>query len=88
LENIMKKSTRYVAPFLAAFAIGGELALTPIANADTDSAPVATSEPPFGTGPSPLVPYGSMPYIPYQIGHTYSNHDEVYTTNGYRDLPF
>jgi hypothetical protein len=81
LENIMKKSTRYVAPFLAAFAIGGALALTPIANADTDSAP-------FGTGPSPLVPYGSMPYIPYQIGHTYSNHDEVYTTNGYRDLPF
>jgi hypothetical protein len=84
----MKRSTRYVAPFLAAFAIGGALALTPIANAATHSAPAATAEPAPGTGPNPLVPYGSTPYVPYQLGPTYTNHDETYTTNGYLDVPF
>jgi hypothetical protein len=42
------KMNRYIAPWLAAAAIGGAIALAPIASADTD----------------PLVPYGTDPHVP------------------------
>jgi hypothetical protein len=47
-ENIMKTTIKYVAPWLAAAAIGGAIALAPIASADTN----------------PLVPYGTDPHVP------------------------
>ena len=43
--NTTRRFGRYIAPWLAAAAIGGAIALAPIANADTD----------------PLVPYGTHP---------------------------
>jgi hypothetical protein len=53
--DIMKTTLKYVAPWLAAAAIGASIVLAPIASADTD----------------PLVPHGSDPYIPYSINHDY-----------------
>ena len=53
-------------------AIGGAIALAPIANADTD----------------PAVPYNTEPHSPYVLGYHVSNHDEAYTTNGQVDVPF
>ena len=47
-EKIMKVTVNYLAPWLAAAAIGCAIALAPIANADTD----------------PLVPYGTDPHVP------------------------
>ena len=44
-ENIMTTTVKYIAPWLAAAAIGGAIALAPIASAATD----------------PLVPYGTNP---------------------------
>ena len=44
----MKITIKYIAPALAAAAIGAGLALAPIAGADT----------------SPLVPYGTDPHVP------------------------
>jgi hypothetical protein len=67
----MKTKIKYAAPWLAAAAIGASVALAPIAGAETD----------------PLVPHGSDPHIPYQLGLHVSNHDEVYTTRGDLDLP-
>ena len=85
----MKKSTRYVAPWLAAFAIGGAVALTPVANAATHSVPVAAaSAPAVPGGTDPLVPYGTEPQVPYRLGYIDSNHDEANTSNGQLDLPF
>jgi hypothetical protein len=88
-ENTMKKSTRCVA---ASFAIGGAFAFAPIATANDDDETAPDTGPyptyQFGYGPSPLVPYGSTPYSPYQFGYINVNHDEVYTTNGYLDVPF
>jgi hypothetical protein len=86
----MKKSTRYVAPWLAAFAITGALALTPIANAAAHSVPVAAAATPAvpGTGTDPLVPYGTEPQVPYRLGYINSNHDEANNSNGYLDQPF
>jgi hypothetical protein len=57
---------------LAAAAIGGAIALAPIASADTN----------------PLVPYGTDPHSPYVLGYRVSNHDEANTTNGQVDTPF
>jgi hypothetical protein len=71
-ENTMKTTIRYIAPWLAAAAIGGAIALAPVASADTD----------------PLVPYGTNPQVPYVLGFHESNHDEANTTNGQLDLPF
>ncbi len=68
----MKKAIKYAAPLLAAAAIGGVIAIAPIASADTD----------------PLVPYGTSPQVPYVLGYHESNHDEFDTTNGQLDLPF
>jgi hypothetical protein len=68
----MKTTIKYIAPWLAAAAIGGAIALAPIASANTD----------------PLVPYGTDPHVPYVLGYHESNHDEANTTNGQLDLPF
>ena len=68
----MKITSKVVAPWLAAAAIGGALALAPIASADT----------------SPAVPFGTDPHTPYVLGYHVSNHDEANTTNGQVDLPF
>jgi len=68
----MKIVTKYAAAWLALAAIGGAIALAPIASADTD----------------PLVPYGTDPHAPYILGFHESNHDEANTTNGQVDVPF
>jgi len=71
-ESIMKRIIKHVAPWLAAAAVGGAIALAPIASADTN----------------PLVPYGPNPTSPYVPGYHIDNHDEADTTNGFRDVPF
>jgi hypothetical protein len=48
----MKTTIKYVAPWLAAAAISGAIALAPVASANTD----------------PLVPSGPDPHIPYVLG--------------------
>ena len=68
----MKTTIKYLAPWLAAAAIGGAIALANVASADTN----------------PLVPYGTNPQVPYVLGHHVSNHDEADTTNGQLDVPF
>ena len=68
----MKSGIKYAAPWLALAAVGGAIALAPIASADTD----------------PLVPYGTTPHAPYILGFHESNHDEANTTNGQVDVPF
>jgi hypothetical protein len=82
----MKTVIKYVAPWLAAAAIGGAVALAPIASAAT--APAPHSGPAAAAGTDPLVPYGTDPYIPYRLGYINPNHDEANTTNGEVDLPF
>jgi|GEM_PF-1495478 len=81
------KAIKYVAPWLAAAAIGGAVALAPIASAATapTPAPAATT----GTaGTDPLVPFGTDPHSPYDFGYHVSDHDEANTTNGQVDVPF
>jgi len=68
----MKRIIKCVAPWVAATAVGGAIALAPIASADTN----------------PLVPYGPNPTSPYVPGYHVDNQDEVDTTNGFRDVPF
>jgi hypothetical protein len=68
----MKTLTKYAAPWLALAAIGGAIALAPIASADTN----------------PVVPYGTSPHSPYILGFHISNQDEADTTNGAVDVPF
>jgi hypothetical protein len=68
----MKATVKYIAPWLAAAAIGGAIALAPIASADTN----------------PVVPYGTDPQTSYVPGYHVSNHDEANTTNGFVDVPF
>jgi hypothetical protein len=53
----MKSTVRYIAPWLAAAAMGGALALVPIANADTN----------------PAVPYGTNPTSPDIFGYHTAN---------------
>ncbi|HXO52362.1 MAG TPA: hypothetical protein VN888_15360 [Mycobacterium sp.] len=48
----MTTMTKYIAPWLAAAAIAGAVALAPVASANTD----------------PLVPSGADPYTPYVLG--------------------
>ena len=78
----MKTPIKYVAPWLAAAAIGGAIALAPIASAAAHPSPVASA------GADPLVPYGTNPYVPYRLGYINPNHDEGNTTNGEVDVPF
>ena len=77
----MKTTLKYVAPWLAAAAIGGAVALAPIASAATHPAPIASA------GTDPLVPYGTDPQVP-SLGFHESNHDNADTTNGFVDVPF
>jgi len=89
----MKTSITCVAPWLAAAAISGAVALAPIANAAaTHHAPPANvgtpPAPVLGTGTDPLVPYGTDPRTPYRLGYINPNHDEGDFTNGEVDVPF
>ena len=68
----MKTTIKYIAPWLAAAAIGGAIAFAPIASAETN----------------PSVPFGTDPTSPYVLGYHTSNHDEANTTNGQVDVPF
>ena len=68
----MRIKMNHIIPGLAAAAIGGAIALAPMASADTN----------------PLVPYGTDPHSPYVLGYHVSNHDEANTTNGQVDTPF
>jgi len=81
------KAIKYVAPWLAAAAIGGAVALAPTAGAATP--PAAVSAAATGTaGTDPLVPFGTNPHSPYVFGYHTSDHDESNTTNGQVDVPF
>lgn len=83
------KAIKYLAPSLAAAAIGGAIVLAPLASAATHVAPAphpATSAATPDT--DPLVPYGTDPVVPYRLGYVNPNHDEGNTTNGQVDLPF
>jgi hypothetical protein len=84
----MKTTIKYLAPWMAAAAIGGAVALAPIASAAVAPAqpgPVAS----VGTaGTDPVVPYGTDPHSPYVLGYHVSDHDEANTTNGQVDVPF
>lgn len=82
----MKSMIKYVAPWLAAAAMGGAIVLAPIASAATS--PTATHSAPASAGTDPLVPFGTDPQSPYVFGYHVSNHDEANTTNGQVDVPF
>ena len=87
----MKTTLKYVAPWLAAAAIGGAVALAPIAGAATHPAPIASAAthpaPVSSAGTDPLVPYGTDPHVP-SLGFHESNHDDADTTNCFVDVPF
>ena len=87
----MKTTLKYVAPWLAAAAIGGAVALAPIAGAATHPAPIASAAthpaPVSSAGTDPLAPYGTDPQVP-SLGFHESNHDNADTTNGFVDVPF
>ena len=82
----MKTTIKLVAPWLAAAAMGGAIALAPIASAASTPAP--HSGPAAITDTDPLVPYGTDPHAPYVLGYHVSDHDEANTTNGQLDVPF
>ena len=73
----MKKTIKYVAPWLSIAAIGGAIALAPFANAAPAAASVphnnviadAASSPSGPGGADPLVPNGTDPQIPFQNGY-------------------
>jgi hypothetical protein len=81
------KAIKYVAPWLAAAAIAGAVALAPIAGAATPSGPT-TATTTDSAGTDPLVPFGTDPHSPYVFGYHTSDHDEANTTNGQLDVPF
>ncbi|MDT5098316.1 MAG: hypothetical protein QOC76_2053 [Mycobacterium sp.] len=72
----MKKMIKYVAPWLSAAAIGGAIALAPLASAASAAAPVphnnaVTNATPTFTaqsGEDPRVPFGPDPYVPFPEG--------------------
>lgn len=84
----MKAISKYLAPSLAAAAIGGAFVLAPIASAATYVAPAPTPAASSAPGTDPLVPYGTDPHSPYVFGYHTSDHDESNTTNGQLDVPF
>ena len=97
----MKLSITCITPWVAAAAIGVAMGLAPVASADSGSAPfpqrtivadpgVSSAAAPTspGTGPDPLVPYGTNPVVPFKLGYVNPNHDEGNTTNGEVDVPF
>ena len=69
----MKKAIKYVTPWLSAAAIGGAMALAPVASAAPAPGPhnnVIAAEPsPGASGEDPLVPNGTDPQIPFQNGY-------------------
>jgi hypothetical protein len=81
----MKAKIKYLAPWLAAAAIGGATALAPIASAATHPAPVpSTASSPSSVGSAgtdPSTPYGTNPMSPYIFGYHTSIGD-------YKDVPF
>jgi hypothetical protein len=84
----MKTTIKFIAPWLAAAAIGGAIGLAPVATAATPASSPTPAQPAFETGPDPLVPYGTDPRVPFRLGYINPNHDEGNTTNGELDLPF
>ncbi|MHC9296700.1 hypothetical protein ACRCUN_29905 [Mycobacterium sp. LTG2003] len=78
----MKMPIKFIAPWLAAAAIGGAVAFAPIASAADTNTHSQVSD------TDPLVPVGTDPVIPYRLGYVDSNHDEANTTGGGVDLPF
>ncbi|MDT5237144.1 MAG: hypothetical protein QOD36_2352 [Mycobacterium sp.] len=81
----MKTSFKFVAPWLAAAAIGGAIALAPIASAATHPAPApspGTSQSAVGkAGTDPSTPYGTDPMSPDIFGyHTWLGDNQ--------DVPF
>ena len=82
------KAIEYVAPWLAAAAIGGAVALAPIAGAATAPTPISGPAVAGTAGTDPLVPFGTDPHSPYVFGYHVSDHDEADTTNGQVDVPF
>ncbi|TPG36119.1 hypothetical protein EAH80_07850 [Mycobacterium hodleri] len=86
----MKITFEYVTSALAAIAIGGAVALAPIASAETPPTPLLSAETPAaigGAGTDPLVPFGTNPEVP-RLGYVDSSHDDANTTSGEVDLPF
>ena len=73
----MKKTIKYVAPWLSVAAIGAAFALAPFASAAPAAAPVphhnviadAAPSPSAQSGEDPLVPDGTDPEIPFQNGY-------------------
>ncbi|MDT5132034.1 MAG: hypothetical protein QOE41_1345 [Mycobacterium sp.] len=77
----MKTTKKFIAPWLAAAAIGAAIGLAPVAGAATVSTPVsqikaaanpapAPAPTPFESGTNPLVPgnVGADPSVPYRLG--------------------
>jgi hypothetical protein len=81
------KAFKYLAPSLAAAAIGGAIVLAPMASAATHVAPTPSAASSSAPDTDPLVPYGTDPHTPV-LGYHVSNHDEANTTNGQIDVPF
>ena len=75
----MRTAIKYLAPWLAAAAIAGAVALAPIAGAVSNPTGPNGSDPdptvPFGEDPS--VPYGTLPMSPYIYG--YHTWDDVHS---------
>lgn len=66
------KAISFVAPWLAAAAIGGAIALAPIASAATHAtpaAPASTTSARVATGTDPATPYGTDPESPAIFGY-------------------
>jgi hypothetical protein len=77
----MTATIKYAAPWLAAVAIGGAMALSPVASAAPGHTPVnppnvvhqsttssGPAQTPDQTGVDPLVPTGTDPYVPAYPG--------------------
>lgn len=84
----MKTPIKYLAPWLAAAAVGGTVAFAPIAAAATIATPQSGPATVGSAGTDPIVPFGTDPQSPYVLGYHVSNHDEANTTNGQIDVPF
>jgi hypothetical protein len=73
------KAIKFVAPWLAAAAIGGAVALAPVANAATDPTPVVQATTPSATAVTdsdPATPFGTDPESPAIFGyHTWLGDD-------------
>jgi hypothetical protein len=101
-KNTMKTTIKYVAPWLAAAAIGGAIGLAPIASAAPGSTPVSQAKvvsnsapsprpapTPFESGTDPLVPgnVGANPHVPFVLGAPISPDGEQNPSGGV-DLAF